>query len=175
MKREFSAGGIVFKKKDNSIFWLIAKSAPSKLYPKSVWRLPKGWLDDKNGGKNPGPLATGARKATEKILREAALKEVREEGGVEAKIIEKLGTDKYFYTQKSVKILKFVTFYLMEWLADLPDGPDFETEKVAWLLFEKARKKLEYPREKKTLDKASLLLRNKAKKALDQGVQTNLI
>ena len=76
MNLEFSSGGVVFKKKDNKILWLITLSSPSKLYPHSYWRLPKGWLDDKNG--QPGPLAKGERKAGEKELQKTALREVEE-------------------------------------------------------------------------------------------------
>ena len=173
MNREFSAGGIVYKKvkkqksKQVELFWLVTKSTPSKLYPESVWRLPKGWLDDKDGGKNPGPLASGVKKASEHELRSAALTEVKEEGGVEAKIVKKIGSETYFYTQENNRVLKFVTFYLMEWQADLPEGPGIETEEVTWLPFEEARKRLKHSREKKVLDKARVIL--------DQGVQTNLI
>jgi 8-oxo-dGTP pyrophosphatase MutT (NUDIX family) len=173
MNREFSAGGVVYKKvkKQNSkqfeLLWLVTKSTPSKLFPESVWRLPKGWLDDKDGGKNPGPLASGIKKASERDLRNAALTEVKEEGGVRAKIIKKIGSERYFYTHEGSKILKFVTFYLMEWQANLAEGPGFETEEVAWLAFDKARKKLKYSREKKILEKARV--------SLDQGVQESLI
>lgn len=91
MKREFSAGGVVFKKQENGeILWLITKTAPNTKFFNSYWRLPKGWIDDKDNGKSPGPIASGAVKATEKELEKAALREVREEGGINAKIIRKL-------------------------------------------------------------------------------------
>lgn len=163
--REFSAGGIVYKRRQAETQWLVAKSTPSKLYPESYWRLPKGWLDDAEG--KPGPLARGERKASEGDLREAALREVKEEGGILAKIVEKIGTERIFFTKDKVKVLKFVTYYLMEWNRDLPQGPGFETSEVTWLPFEKARKKLKYPSEKKILDKA--------KKILDAGIQQSLV
>ena len=170
MKREFSSGGVVFKKLrvesgELRIFWLVTKSRPSEPYPKEVWRLPKGWLDDKDNG--PGLLARGERKAKEEELQKAALREVREEAGIDAKIIDKIGTERYFSTVSAEKILKFVTFYLMEWKSNLPEGPGWETENVDWLLFEIARKKLSYPGEKKVLDKASIIL--------EQGIQTSLV
>ncbi|OGM21644.1 hypothetical protein A2863_02745 [Candidatus Woesebacteria bacterium RIFCSPHIGHO2_01_FULL_38_9b] len=180
MRREFSSGGVVFKKLQNSkspsslrlrrtskTLWLLAKSAPSKEFPRSFWRLPKGWLDDEEGGKKTGPLARGDRKATEDEIQNAALREVRGEGGVQAKIIEKLGTERYFFTVNGEKILKFVTFYLMEWIEDIPEGPGFETEKVEWLDYDKARKKLTHSGEKKILDKA--------KQVLDSGLQATLV
>jgi len=165
--REFAAGGVVFKRFNGEILWLITKSSPSKDYPQSYWRLPKGWLDDKEKGTKPGSLTIGLIKATERDLQKAALREVSEEGGVQAKIVKKLETEKLFFSVSGQKILKFVTFYLMEWLTNLPEGPGFETSEVAWLTFEDARKKLKYPSEKKVLDKA--------KEILDSGLQENLI
>ncbi len=170
IRREFSAGGVVFKRVKESFDktqWLVTKSRPSELFPKPAWRLPKGWLDDKDRGKSPGPLASGARKATEKELQGAALKEVREEGGVETAILSKVGTERYFYTLSGEKILKYVTFYLMEWKKDLPEGPGLETEKVEWLSYERARKRLSYSGEKKVLDKAREILLS--------GIQENLV
>lgn len=169
MDREFSAGGVVFKKvtHNDRVLWLLTRSMPSKLFPKASWRLPKGWLDDRRGGRKPGPMASGKVRAMEEDLMSASLREVKEEAGVDAKILKKLGTEAYFFTVSRKKIIKFVTFYLMEWLKDLPQGPGPETSEVVWLEFEDARKKLSYPREKKVLDKA--------KEALDSGLQENLL
>ncbi len=165
--REFSAGGVVFKLQGGKTLWLVTKSTPSKLYPESYWRFPKGWLDDEKGTDKPGPLAKGERKASEKELEEAALREVKEEGGVVAKIVRKLGTEKFFFTRSGDKVFKLVTYFLMKWLSDLSEGAGFETSEVAWLPFEKARKKLKYSSEKKVLDKA--------KEILDSGWQESLV
>jgi len=156
--REFSSGGVVFKKEKGEILWLIAKTVPSEVFPEPVWRLPKGWIDDESEG-IPGPMASGKVKADEESLQKTALREVREEGGVEAKIISKLGSHKYFYTNPTRgKIFKFVTFYLMEYLRDLPEGFDGETSEVAWLTFDLAHKKLSFSHEKEFLKKAKNLL-----------------
>jgi len=148
--REFSSGGVVFRNNE----WLITRSSKSKLYPKAVWRLPKGWIDNITPDV-PGPMASGKVKADEESLQKGALREVREEGGVEAKIIKKIGTEKYFFNapDKS-RILKFVTFYLMQWMKDLPGGFDEETSEVAWLSFDEAYQKLSFPGEKQMLKKA---------------------
>ena len=159
VNREFSAGGIVFKKEKGEILWLVTKVAilPKSSLSPNTWRLPKGWLDDE-GEMIPGPLASGKRKANEDELRAAALKEVAEEGGVEAKIVEKVGTIKFFFNSVNGRVLKFVTFYLMEWAKNLPEGFDFETSEIAWLPFEEAYKRLTYGGEKQILKKAKDLL-----------------
>lgn len=156
--REFSAGGVVFKKEGDKILWLATKAAKSSgAYSFSAWRLPKGWLDDEKEGV-PGPLASGKIKAQEEDLRKAALKEVREEGGIEARVVEKIGTEKFFFTWEGRKILKFVTFYLMAWVKDLPEGFGPETSEIYWGEFDQAEEKLSFPGEKKILSSASSIL-----------------
>ena len=158
MNREFSSGGIVFKKTHEGTLWLIRKTTASKLFPKTYWMLPKGWLDDAGEG-IPGPMAAGKIKADETTLEATALREVAEETGVNAKIIEKIETIKYVYTHpQRGKTLKFVTFYLMEWLADLPEGFDGETSEIAWMPLKDALKTLSFSREKEVLEKAGKLL-----------------
>ena len=74
--RRFSAGGVVYRQslqshlKKPKTLWLVTKSKPSQLFPKSVWRLPKGWLDDRSEGRFPGPLASGEKKASEKEIQD---------------------------------------------------------------------------------------------------------
>lgn len=160
LKREFSSGGVVYKKDNGKTLWLVRKTAASKLYPKQYWMLPKGRIDDTPSG-DPGPMASGKIKADENSLQKAALKEVREETGIEARIIKKIGTSFYSFTNPfSVRILKFVTFYLMEYVSDIPGGYDWETEEVVWLEFEKAKKKLSFGGEKEILLRASDNLKN---------------
>ena len=152
--REFSSGGIVFKGDK----WLVTKSSSSSLYPETYWRLPKGWIDNTTP-EIPGPMASGKIKADEESLQKSALREVAEEGGIEAKIVKKIGTEKYFFNAPNKgKILKFVTFYLMEWVRDLPEGFDEETSEIVWLPFEEAYKKLSFSGEKQVLKKAKDLL-----------------
>jgi 8-oxo-dGTP pyrophosphatase MutT (NUDIX family) len=173
MKREFSAGGVVFKKveeegRHTKILWLVAKNKANKDYPDEIWRLPKGWLDDSNGGKKPGPMASGVKRASTDQIIETAVREVLEEGGVEVKVVKKIATDNYFYTDKEKnKVSKFVTYFLMEWIQDFKDGFGEETEEVKWMEHDKAKEKLSYQREKNVLESA--------KAVLDTGVQGNLI
>lgn len=158
LTREFSSGGVVFKREGKTSLWLIRKTVASELFPETHWMLPKGWLDDEGPG-IPGPFASGKNKAGEEILQETAIREVKEEGGVEAKIVKKIGTLKFFYTHPTRgKVLKFVTFYLMKWISDLPEGFDGETSEVAWLPFKEAYGLLSFSREKEMLKKAVEIL-----------------
>ena len=139
--REFSSGGAVFKKEKNKTLWLVRATSPSKLFPNIYWTLPKGWIDEGE------------------TLEETAIREVKEEGGVEAKVVKKIETIKYFYKHpERGNVLKFVTFFLMEWKSDLPEGFDEETSEVACLPFEDAYKKLSHSAEKQILKNANSLV-----------------
>lgn len=158
LTREFSSGGIVYKKTDKGLLWLVRRTSASKMFPNTYWMFPKGWLDDA-GPDIPGPMARGSVKATEEILQKTAIRETREETGVEAKIIKKIGTINLFYTHPvRGKVMKFVTHYLMEWVKDGPNGFDFETSEIAWLPYNEALERLSYKSEKEALEKAKNLL-----------------
>lgn len=165
MNLEFSSGGAVFKKTAKRIRWLVTRSSPSKIYPHSYWRLPKGWIDDENG--QPGPLASGKRKAGEDELQNAASREVKEEAGVEGKIINKIDTIKFFYSKEGQRYMKFVTYYLMEWEKDLPEGFGCETSEIGWFNLENAIKILKHKSEKEIIYKANRIL--------NSGTQENLL
>jgi ADP-ribose pyrophosphatase YjhB (NUDIX family) len=134
MIRKFSAGGVVYKKSADQILFLIRQSTFSPSFsPFSAWSLPKGWLDDAAPGQ-PGPLTLGLKRASPAEIEQTALREVREETGVEAKIIGRLGTDQFFFTdEKKQKVFKTVIFFLMEYIRDLPEGFGPETSQVNWV------------------------------------------
>jgi 8-oxo-dGTP pyrophosphatase MutT (NUDIX family) len=162
--REFSSGGVVFKKEKDQVLWLIRKTTASKIFPKQYWMLPKGWIDDIKGDL-PGPMASGKVKADPESLEKTAVREVAEETGVEAKIQRKIGTSVYSYDNpERGKILKFATFFLMEFVKDLPEGFDFETSEVAWLPYEEAHKTLSFGGEKQILTKAKKILASVAQR-----------
>lgn len=79
-----------------------------------------------------------------------AVREVREEGGVEAKVIKKLKTLRIFFTDKDgEKVMKFITYFVMEYTGDAPEGWGEETEEAKWVGWEEAKDRLAYANEKK--------------------------
>ena len=128
MKREFSAGGIVF---NNQGQVLITQHSQNK-----HWSFPKGLID-------PGQTS-----------EQAALREVKEEGGVEAKILSKLGYNKYVYTFNGEKIFKVVTYFLMEYVSGDPKDHDWEVSDIGWYAPENALKQLSFSQDKELLKKA---------------------
>lgn len=128
MKREFSAGGIVFNDKGEV---LVTEHSQNK-----HWSFPKGLIDP---GQTP---------------EQAAVREVREEGGVDAEIIQKVGYSKYVYTLKREKIFKVVTYFLMKYLSGDPKDHDWEVSDIGWFEPEAALKKLTFSHDKELLKKA---------------------
>ena len=48
---------------------------------------------------------------------QTALREVEEETGVKAEIIERVGETRYFYYEEGERVLKTVAFYLMKYVS----------------------------------------------------------
>jgi len=98
MNKEFSAGAVIYRKKDNAILFLVVYSNRNK-----IWGFPKGHLE---------------KGETEK---ESAVREIKEEAGLEdLKFIEGF-TGKVTYETiskrppfKGDKIKKYVTYFLCE-------------------------------------------------------------
>ncbi len=125
MKREFSAGGIVFNNKGQV---LVTQHSQNK-----HWSFPKGLID-------PGQTS-----------EQAALREVREEGGVVAEIIDKVGYSKYVYTLNGEKIFKVVTYYLMKYISGDIKDHDWEVSDIGWFVPDDALKQLTFPHDKDLL------------------------
>lgn len=128
MKREFSAGGIVFNNEDKV---LITRHSQNH-----HWGFPKGWIEQGQ------------------TIEEAAIREVREEGGVEAEIIDKVGHTKYTYIWEREKVFKVVTYFLMKYISGDPKDHDWEMEDAGWFDVEEALKILSFSRDKSLLKKA---------------------
>ena len=92
-------------------------------------------------------------------FQEAAVREVKEEGGVEAKILEKVGYSKFIYTFEDEKIFKVVTYFLMEYISGDPKDHDWEMEEAGWYESDKALEQLTFSQDK-TLLKKALEIRN---------------
>ena len=144
---ERSAGGIVYKKTSQGLLWLVVKAFSyqrggdhTRGRGKTVFKFPKGHLRLREN------------------LKPAAIREVEEEGGIKAKIIDKLGSRNYYFTDRLTnrKIVKRVTFFLMEYVSD--SNLKYADREIIlerlWLPYEEALKTVAYDSERQLLKKA---------------------
>ena len=115
---------------------------------KEVWALPKGLI-----GPGEKPAETAAR-------------EVTEETGIEARLVEKLGDVRYVYTWEGERIFKVVSFYLFRYLrgrlGDIPPEHAHEVDAARWLPLADAPRLLAYGGEREMAERARNLLAEEA-------------
>ena len=145
MAREFSAGGVVMRRMKGA--WWIAAIHPRRTNDDKVTRsakrrgrifaLPKGTID-------PGEKAV-----------ETAAREIREETGVHADVVGKLGDIKYVYVRSwgdRKHVFKVVSFFLFLYrsgrLGDIPANMRHEVESAEWVGLDEAARRLSYTGEK---------------------------
>lgn len=138
---QVSAGGVVFRKTDSDYEIAIISVNPSRR-----WQLPKGIVD------------AGESAAI------AALREVREETGIEADLIEPIETIEYWYfgnrNDERVRFHKFVHFFLMKYVAGDVANHDHEVAEARWVKTDEAIKMLDFKDEKQIAEKAINLIKN---------------
>src|SRR5438094_9843614 len=102
-----------------------------------AWALPKGWIEK---GED---------------LEQTAVREVREETGLDAKVLRKLGEITYEFYSKAdrSRIVKTVHLFLMEWLGGDTADHDDEVEEVRWFPLEDALRMMPYKTEREKVEK----------------------
>ena len=131
MIREFSSGGLVIRNLKGRPFLAVVRVRDK------ILALPKGHPE-------PGESA-----------QEAAQREVREETGLEATPIEKLGDVRYWYARDGDRVLKVVSFFLFRYRSGRLEDHDDEVEEALWIPLEEAPVRLAY-RGEKDMAKAAL-------------------
>jgi 8-oxo-dGTP pyrophosphatase MutT (NUDIX family) len=143
-RRQVSAGGVAYRKKKGRI-----EVALIRVGPDNRWQLPKGIVDD---GESPS---------------ETAIREVREEAGIHAEIIDELETIEYWYVSgkgdSRVRFHKYVHFFLMKYISGSTDDHDFEVEEARMVEIEKAISVLSFESERKVAEMARQRLTSPAK------------
>ncbi|WP_114314173.1 NUDIX hydrolase [Thermus caldifontis] len=137
-KRVVSAGGVVLRGRGPEVLVVSLKGG-------RVVTLPKGQVE-------PG-----------ECYPETAVREVREETGVEAAVLSPLGKVRYYFTVRNggepVTVSKEVHYFLMAYRGGEPRPQLSEVEAAFFLPVSEALERLSYPNEREMLRKALARLR----------------
>src|SRR5574341_1136674 len=136
--KEVSAGGVIYRRSGDAFEIAL-------IHTRNRWGLPKGHVEE------------GER------VEDAALREVREETGLEGKLVRKLGDIRYSYRDNTkqgepIRIYKRVYFYLMRYLRGDVRDHDHEADDARWFLIDQALKQLKFATEKKMVHRAMTVL-----------------
>jgi 8-oxo-dGTP pyrophosphatase MutT (NUDIX family) len=85
---------------------------------------------------------------------EAAQREVREETGVVADCVEKLGDVRYWYARGGRRVSKVVAFFLFHYRSGSVADHDHEVEEALWIPLDEAPGRLAYKGEREMAESA---------------------
>ena len=137
-RTERSAGGVTFRARGDGFDVAIIRTHEGR------WQLPKGWIED---GEPP---------------EMTAVREVREEAGVDAEVVAPLGTIEYWYRStydpEPARVHKFVQVFLLRYLGGSTDDHDDEVTEARWASIDDALDLLSHKDERDMVERARDLL-----------------
>ena len=141
IRDQVSAGGVAYRERAGR-----TEVAIVSVGERRRWQLPKGLV-----GEAEPPEA-------------AAMREVREEAGVETELADHIETIEYWYQAKErgapVRFHKFVHFYLLRYVAGDVADHDHEVHEARWAEIGDAHDALAFPNEKRVVARAREMIAN---------------
>lgn len=135
---EYSAGGVVVRRTPHGEGYELVAVQRAR---HDDWSLPKGHIEEGES------------------REEAALREVEEETGIRARIVQPLAEITYFYRRKDGSLIrKVVHHHLMEAETEELGDPNWEVSEARWVSFAEAQDLLSYENDRGVVRKAALLL-----------------
>ena len=139
VREQISAGGVVFRRDSERIDIVIVAVGGN-----SRWQLPKGLVE-----KDERPEI-------------AAVREAREEGGIDSEVVEHIETVEYWYAGldggERVRFHKRVHFYLLRYLSGDTSNHDWEVNEARWVPVDDAASQLAFDNERRVVDRAKQLI-----------------
>jgi 8-oxo-dGTP pyrophosphatase MutT (NUDIX family) len=133
MEHEYSAGGVVLRPRQQRWWMAVIEPQGRRKAHTTVLALPKGNVDR---GEKP---------------EDTAVREVREETGVEAALVAKLSDIKYIYVRSwgdHQRVFKVVSFFLLRYhsgrIGQITPAMHREVRQAMWLPLDEAAQKLSY-------------------------------
>ncbi len=134
--RATSAGGVVHRSVEGRTeIVLVHRRKPV------LWALPKGTPD------------------AGETLEETALRETREETGLQVELDRPISAIRYFFVHGSTRYHKTVHFFLMRPSGGSLEQHDHEFDEVRWLQVEEALELMSHATERTVVERAVLMLR----------------
>jgi 8-oxo-dGTP pyrophosphatase MutT (NUDIX family) len=134
-RTEVSAGGVVYRRSDDGVEVVLAARRTRR--GDLAWGLPKGLVEP------------------DEAPEETAVREVREETGLDAEIDSSLGDIRYFYVWEGVRVRKSVRFFLMRATGGDVSNHDHEMEDVQWFPLSGAVRRAAYRGEREVIERAA--------------------
>ena len=140
-QEQVSAGGVAYREVDGNL-----EIAVILTHPEHRWQLPKGMID-------PGETE-----------QQAALREVREEAGIETELVAPIDRTEYWFMAERAgtrtRFHKHVHWFLMRYVSGDVAEHDHEVTESRWAAVDEALELLVFKNEREVVQKAVEMIRS---------------